>query len=104
MKKAKCNVPGCKNHATVYWATVPVCNRCQLDLADESIEFYKKKLDVRPVFESIRDLSPWKKPEAGDKRQVTVANVKNGTILALKLGDSRYVLDRPNYYKGAEIV
>ncbi|WP_157686444.1 hypothetical protein [Paenibacillus senegalimassiliensis] len=56
------------------------------------------------MFESIRDLSPWKKPEAGDKRQVTVANVKNGTILALKLGDSRYVLDRPNYYKGANIV
>lgn len=56
-----CKVPGCNNQANRYFAMVEVCERCQSDMAKEAIFYYAGRFDIRPMFESIRHLTPWKK-------------------------------------------
>ncbi|MEK5167157.1 hypothetical protein NYE69_33285 [Paenibacillus sp. FSL R5-0527] len=100
----QCKVPGCNNEANRHFAMVEVCDRCQLDLVDEAIVYYNGRFDHRPVFESIRHLTPWKKAGPGDKTTVTIAGIKNGQITSLRLGNDKFVIDRRNHYKGVKVL
>ncbi|MGG3452532.1 hypothetical protein [Paenibacillus rhizolycopersici] len=97
-----CRVPGCKKFKVGSFATVPVCYEHQEELMDEAIMYYSKRIDERPTFESIRQMTPWKGVEPGDTHKAIVRKMKNGIVTAYEIKGGRYVLEHANAYKGAK--
>lgn len=96
-----CKVPGCKKIKAGSFATVPVCCEHQEELMDEAIMFYSKRIDDRPVYESIRHMTPWKNVETGDIHKATAKKVRNGVVTVYEIKGGRYVLDHASAHKGA---
>lgn len=95
-----CKVPGCKKVKVGYFYTVPVCFEHQEKMMDEAIKFYSKKIDTRPLLESIRHMTPWKNVEPGDTHKAIAKKVKNGVVTVYEIKGGRYVLDHASAYKG----
>ncbi|MFD1179651.1 hypothetical protein ACFQ3W_25590 [Paenibacillus puldeungensis] len=72
-----------------------------MKLVDEAITFYKKRIDERPCFESIRHLTPWKQIGEGDKHVAVVEKMKNGVPTVYMIRGKRYVCDNKSTFKGA---
>lgn len=96
----QCNVPRCDQMANARFAKAPVCLMHRYKLLDEASLFYSKGIDKRPLFESIRQKTPWKKLEEGDKHQAIVRKIRNGAVTIYEIKGGRYVLDHASAYKG----
>lgn len=99
----QCKVPGCKREASWTYSLVPVCNKCRDDLVAEARLFYSNKdMEERPIFESIRKFTPWKKTEVGDSHKAVVREMWNGQVVAYQIKGYRFVIDRQKQ-KGARV-
>lgn len=96
----ECKVPGCKVEATHTYAMAQVCEYHREDLQYEALENYGD----RPLFESIRQYTPWKNVEAGDVHRAKVRTIRRGMVTVYEIKGGRYVLDHPNAYKGVKVL
>ncbi|NWL87583.1 hypothetical protein DMN77_08190 [Paenibacillus sp. 79R4] len=88
----QCNIPGCDEMANATFAKVPVCRMHRFKLLDEASLFYSKGINNRQLFELIRQKSPWKKLEEGDKHQAIVRKIRNGTVTIYEIKGGTYAL------------
>lgn len=95
----QCNIPGCDQWANTRFAKVPVCKMHKDELQDEALLFYTKGIDKRELFETIRQKTPWKNLEEGDRHQATVRKIRNGVATIYEIKGGRYVLDHADTYK-----
>lgn len=98
----QCKVPGCQKQASTHYYNVDVCGTHRDLLKAEADEFYKKIINRKFLFESIRHLTPWKDTEPGDIHKAMVKKIRNGVVTIYEIRGGRYVLDHPSAYKGAK--
>lgn len=96
----QCKMPDCPKQASTHYYTVEVCEQHRDLLEIEAGDYYRKEIDRKWMFESIRHLTPWKDIEPGDRHIATVKKVRKGAVTIYEIRGARYILDHASAYKG----